>query len=149
MKYVDLELNRTLIMQVYDGARGPLKLKVRRVLKPVIDELAVYFDELGKSMKDAGAEIQGERLMVPQVADTGTQEEIQASIDRHNAVQRVLDEMRDTDYEPEIKTQFTLEDLAEIDISNVQIDELIRIGLCRDDVVDEPAPSPIPDKKAG
>lgn len=124
MKYIELEAGIPAIETLYTKTKGALALRARN-LKPLFEAYKAYKEEQGKLFKEAGATEEGNGMLrVPRPEESDKE-----ALEKYNKFLEDWRAMQEEEVSFELKTKIPLEDLAEVEITNPEIDVLVSLGI--------------------
>lgn len=129
MKYIELKAGMPAITKLYEEARGALALKVRGVVKPLFESYKEYSEETRKLFESAGAEKDGDNLMVPK-----PDPEDKKAVEAYNGFIQDWSEMQQAEVSYEIPSRIPLSSLGKVPLNCPEIDVLVSLGIVEDDL---------------
>jgi hypothetical protein len=134
MKARDLTSSEVVINKFYDLVRGKLKLQVRRILKPFLEEIKTINEVYVSMFKEAGAKPVGEKLQLEGLKKDNFETEIdfQKAVEERESYMKQIDEVGSSEVEITVSNPVSIEEVIDLDISNSEIDTLMDLGIIVD-----------------
>jgi len=125
-----------LLRKIYETSQGRLKIRSRRLISPLLEELKTAEEEAFKILEEAGGEKTPEggiQLKAIKEEDFESKKEYKDALSERKLVTDKLDELYGEEVPMENLKPLKIDLLEDFDISNPEIDYLIEIGLVIED----------------